>query len=309
MLDRLHSYPKVWNLGHPAIADLFDGEVVVQEKIDGSQFTFGVIDGMLHCRSKGAVIYLPCEDKLFKGACETAQALHEAGLLREGWQYRAEALMGPRHNTLVYERAPKGNLIIFDIDIGLENRISHPRDLDDEVQRLELEVVPTYAAGTIADVADLKALLDNDSCLGAVKVEGVVIKNYARWGKDGKMLMGKVVSEDFREKHSAAWTSANPKKRDIVEMLKETYRSERRWEKAIERLRDAGTLTSSPQDIGPLLKAVQVDIREECREEISAALFEHYWKDLSRGVVAGLPEFYKARLVAQQFEHKAEVVE
>ena len=216
--------------------------------------------------------------------------------------------MGPRHNTLVYERAPKGNLIIFDIDVGLEMRIAHPRDLDVEAGRLELEVVPTYTAGSITNVEDLKALLDNDSCLGGAKVEGVVIKNYGRWGKDGKMLMGKVVSEDFREKHRAVWTSANPKNRDIVEMLKATYRSERRWEKAIERLRDAGLLTSSPQDIGPLLKAIQVDIHEECREEISAALFGHFWKDLSRGIVAGFPEWYKARLVEQQFGHKEEVV-
>lgn len=29
------SYPKVWNLGHKAIADLLRGEVVVQEKVDG----------------------------------------------------------------------------------------------------------------------------------------------------------------------------------------------------------------------------------------------------------------------------------
>ena len=32
----LPSYPKVWNLGHPHIENLFDGPVVVQEKVDGS---------------------------------------------------------------------------------------------------------------------------------------------------------------------------------------------------------------------------------------------------------------------------------
>ena len=300
-MDRLHSYPKVWNLGHPAIAELFNGEVVVQEKIDGSQFTFGVIDGVLHCRSKGATIHLPTTDKLFAGACATAHRLAEAGVLREGWQYRGEAMMKAKHNTLEYARPPKDNVILFDVDVGLETRLAHPRDLVAEVERLGLEVVPTFFAGEITNVVELKALLERESVLGGAKIEGVVIKNYSRFCKDGKMLMGKVVSDDFREKHEAAGTSANPKNRDIVEMLKETYRSERRWEKAVERLRDAGTLSSSPQDIGALLKAVQVDVREECREEISNALFEHFWKDVSRGIIAGLPEWYKMRLMESQF--------
>lgn len=300
-MDRLHSYPKVWNLGHPAIADLFKGEVVVQEKVDGSQFTFGVIDGVLHCRSKGATIHLPTTDKLFAGACATAQRLADAGLLREGWQYRGEALMRAKHNTLEYARAPKDNIILFDVDVGLETRIAHPRDLGDEAERLELEVVPTFFVGEISNITELQALLNRESILGGAKIEGVVIKNYSRFWKDGKMLMGKVVSDDFREKHDAAWTSANPKRRDIVEMLKETYRSERRWEKAAERLRDRGELASSPRDIGALLKEVQLDVREECRDEIANALFEHFWKDLSRGIIAGLPEWYKQKLVESQF--------
>jgi ATP-dependent RNA circularization protein (DNA/RNA ligase family) len=36
------SYPSIYALGHRAIRELFDGPVVVEEKIDGSQFSFGV---------------------------------------------------------------------------------------------------------------------------------------------------------------------------------------------------------------------------------------------------------------------------
>ncbi len=42
--------------------------------------------------------------------------------------------------------------------------------------------------------ADLYALLEKESILGG-KVEGIVVKNYARFGKDKKVLMGKYVSE------------------------------------------------------------------------------------------------------------------
>ena len=94
-MSALRSYPKVWNLGHRAIKHLFDGPVVIQEKVDGSQFSFGAVDGVLECRSKGAQLHLPVKDKLFKGACETAQRLFDASSLVEGWVYRGEVLYGP----------------------------------------------------------------------------------------------------------------------------------------------------------------------------------------------------------------------
>jgi hypothetical protein len=308
VIDRLHSYPKVWTLGHAAVKDLLDGPVAIQEKIDGSQFTFGMVGGELHCRSKGARIHLPTTDKLFKGACETAQALFDAEYLIEGWQYRCEAMMGPRHNTLEYARPPKGNLILFDVDTGLEDRVppDHLREIGDI---LSIEVVPTLYEGNVHDLPALRSLLECESCLGGAKVEGIVIKNYARWGEDGKMLMGKLVSEAFKEKHQKAWQRSNPGRGDVLERLKDTYRSERRWEKAVQHLREAGELENSPRDIGPLLNEVKADIVYECRAEIADALFKAFWPKIKRGVTAGLPEWYKARLAERQFEaDEAELV-
>lgn len=302
-VERLHGYPKVWNMGHPAIADLFDGPVVVQEKLDGSQFTFGVIDGTLHLRSRRSTIHgVEAADTLFRTACETAARLMDEGLLEDGWQYRAEALCRPKHNTLEYGRAPECGMVLFDVDRGLEDRVAEPDELAAIGERLGLEVVPTLYEGKVASLDQLKALLDTPSMLGGeFGIEGVVVKNYARWGEDGKMLMGKVVRDDFREKHSKAWKKSNPGKGDIIEQLKDTYRSERRWEKAIERRRDDGQLQEAPQDIGPLLKDIQADVEEECRAEIADALFKAFWGDIRRGITAGFPEWYKARLAEQQF--------
>ena len=53
-----HSYPSIYNLGHAAVANLLAVPHQVQEKVDGSQFSFGrfVEDGKvrLRVRSKGA---------------------------------------------------------------------------------------------------------------------------------------------------------------------------------------------------------------------------------------------------------------
>lgn len=306
-MDRLHSYPKVWALGHPAIADLFDGPVVVQEKVDGSQFTFGVIGGQLRTRSKGVEIHgVDGAGKLFEGAVLTATALANAGRLTEGWQYRGEALCSPKHNSLTYARAPKGNVILFDVDVGLENRVADPGMLAAVASELGLECVPTLHHGSVGSLDELRGLLDRESCLGGAKVEGVVVKNYARWGKDGKMLMGKLVSDAFREVHAGEWKKTNPDRTDVLDRIRDTYRTDARWEKAIQHRREAGTLLDDPKDIGPLLKEIERDVKEECREQIASTLFEAFWGDIRRGLTFGFPEWYKRRLSEQQFARPTE---
>jgi hypothetical protein len=300
MIERLHSYPKVWALGHPAIRELFNGPVAVQEKIDGSQFSFGNIGGALHCRSHGAVIDPSSPQTLFAPAVEAAIALHDVGKLPDGWTYRAEAVYKPKHNTLTYGRAPESGMVVFDIDTGLESRML-PEDVQAEASRLGLEVVPTFFFGEISSTAELAGLLETESMLGGAKIEGVVAKNYARWGKDGKMLMGKYVSEAFKETHKNDWRQRNPTRTDIVEDIKKTYCNERRWEKAVERMRDAGKLELSPRDIGALMKAIPDDVLAECKDEIMSALFAHFWPDIKRGISAGFPEWYKNRLAESQF--------
>lgn len=61
---------------------------------------------------------------------------------------------------------------------------------------------------------------------------------------------------------------------------------------------------TSPRDIGPLLMEVAVDIEKECKDEILASLWSWAWPHLRRRVAHGLPEWYKERLLEQQFETK-----
>lgn len=298
------SYPKVYNMGHPAITDLFDGDVVVQEKVDGSQFSFAVVGGELRMRSKGAVIYDGNVPNLFAPAAETATALFRDGALREGWSYRAEALFRPRHNVLTYGRAPNEGMVLFDVDEGLEDRVSEPDRLRAIGDDLGLEVVPTLHVGEVPSIEFLKSLIAQ-SFLGEVEMEGVVVKNYARFNpKDGKMLMGKVVTEAFREVHKSVPYGKKPKK-DALAELTGRFRTEARWQKAVQRMAEAGSITHSPKDIGHLIKSVQQDIRDECEADIKEALYQWYIKDITRGATGGLPEWYKARLLERQFGEAA----
>ena len=92
----MHSFPKVYAVGHRAIAELFLGDVLVEEKVDGSQFSFCLSDSGLEFRSRGAVVYAE-NAGMFSLAVEAVKSI--ADLLHPGWTYRAEYLMKPKHNV------------------------------------------------------------------------------------------------------------------------------------------------------------------------------------------------------------------
>lgn len=303
MSHEMHSYPKVYTIGHRGVAELFLGDVLVEEKIDGSQFNFCRIGEEVQMRSRGAAVYTE-NAQMFAAAVNAVKEL--APRLHEGWGYRAEFLMKPKHNVLCYGRVPRFNLILFDVTTGDECYLTR-FEKEQEAERIGMEIVPVMYFGPVSKSEDILAFLERESVLGG-HVEGIVVKNYARFGMDKKVLMGKFVREDFKESHSKEWKAANPTISDIVERLIATLRHERRWEKAVERMRDAGILEHSPRDIGALIKEVQQDIRAEEMDFIRDKLAEWALPRIMRASSAGLPEWYKKRLLDSAFEGQPEEI-
>jgi len=294
-----HGYPKVYALGHNAIKDLLLDDVIVEEKIDGSQFSTGVFNNELKARSKGKQIIIDNPEKMFSKAIETIIELKP--LLHNGWTYRCEYLQKPHHNTLNYSRVPNKHIILFDINTGEEKYVSY-EEKKKEAERIGLEVVPLLFNGKLSETNKFIELLETESILGGVKIEGCIIKNYNRFGLDGKVLMGKYVSEKYKEVHDKEWRKANSQSKDIIQNLILSLKTEARWEKAIQHLRDGGTLTDSPKDIGELIKEVQKDMIEEYEEYIKETLYKYAKSKITRGIIAGLPEWYKEKLMNRQFE-------
>jgi len=291
-------YPSIYTIGHSATKDIFTTSVVVEEKIDGSQFSFKkVSDTEFIARSKNCVLEGDIQ-ALFQPAYETLKALLPQ--LRVGWTYRGEAVCRPKHNTLAYGRAPTGGFILFDVDDGLQNYMSR-KEKEAEAKRLGLEIVPAFFEGTIDKFEDLQNLLMTDSYLGGCKIEGFVVKNYSLFTIDKKVMMGKFVSEAFKEKHSKDWKNAHPGKNDVLANLIAIYRHENRWKKALQHLRDAGQLKGEPSDIGLLMKEIALDIQKEETEIIKDKLFQWAWKHIAKGVINGMPEWYKEQLAKGAF--------
>lgn len=294
-----HSYPKIFNLGHYALAELFSDPVIVEEKIDGSQFSFGRFGDELKCRSKGMQIVVDAPEKLFQVAVDQVKKRFEQ--LRDGWTYRAEYLQKPKHNALAYDRVPTDNLIIFDISPAEETYLSY-QEKSVEATRIGLECVPIISSGHLENAAEVLKLLDQVSVLGGQKIEGVVFKNYKRFGPDKKVLMGKHVSEAFKEVHKNDWAKSNPGKGDVVQLLSEQYRSKARWNKSIQHLKEKGEIENSPRDIGKILKGIAEDIHLECEQEIKAELYKWALPHIKRAAIRGFPDWYKEQLVNVQFD-------
>jgi len=299
-----HSYPKIFSLGHAALEGLFRDSVIVEEKIDGSQISFGVFkedsgEAGLRIKSKGATINAESPESLFDKAVEYLKSVQH--LMVSGYAYRAEYLRQPKHNTLAYDRTPQNNLIIFDINPAQESYLSH-KEKTEQAKMLGLETVPLLYSGFITNPDQLKGLLETTSCLGGQKIEGVVVKNYSQFGKDGHVLMGKHVSERFREAHQVEWKTTNQKQGNVLANLIDRFKTPARWDKAIIHLKEQGRLMNEPRDIGPLLEAVQEDTKDECEAEIKEILFSWACPHLLRGVTHGFPEYYKNKLLESAFK-------
>lgn len=303
-----HSPGSIYNLGHRAVAELLQHPVQVQEKVDGSFFAFGVFlddqgEPKLSIRSKGSMIYPEAPPGIFAGAVATVRDLYDKGFLIPGYMYRGEALQRPKHNTLHYSRTPKDHIILFDVAVDEESFLDYGA-LDAQGERLGLEVVPQLWTGEGLSAGQLREFLSRDSVLGGQKIEGVVIKPLVPlFGPDKKRLTAKYVSEHFREVHVGEWQKSNPGGSDILATLGAKYGTPARWDKAVIHLRERGIIQGDrPQDIGPCIKEIPADIWKEEEEAILRDIMKWARPHLDRMFTRGFPEYYKQRLLEQQFE-------
>lgn len=297
-------YPKIFSIGTKYIQDIFDGEVDLEEKLDGSQFSMASIGGELHMRSKGAIQYRENPDAMFRQAVD-----YVAGLdLPDRVVFYCEYLRTPKHNTLKYDRVPKNNLMLFGASDVTGTTFCGHQYIEKWAAKLNIEPVPLLFSGTIKSVEELMGFLDRESFLGGAKIEGVVVKNYGKafllGGQPIPLMAGKLVSESFKEVHRTQWKQGHTGK-GRWETFKDGFCTEARWMKATQHLAESGRLEHTPRDIGTLIKEVQRDIIEEEEDYIKDFLFKEFGQEVLKRAIAGLPDWYKKHLAEQAFENVA----
>lgn len=308
----MRKYIKVQHLGDRLISDLLDGAVVMEEKVDGSQFRIRITQDGIQCGSKGVDFTDAETDKNFKLGVEAANknfvdiTMPEGGVI----DIFAEYLQSPHHNTLSYERIPANHLMIF--DVIQENRDGslyfYPPAAKREFSlKHGFEPIPTLFEGSGTELTQEKIneVLKGTSALGKESIEGVVIKNYNKFYDpikfpyyQGMFKAGKYVRAEFTERNKTEWNA----KKGGIEQLLESLTVPARWVKAVQHLKDSGQLAENMTDMCLLIPEITRDFEEEEKENIKDLLWGIYRKQIIHAVQRGFPEWYKQRLLGQQFE-------
>lgn len=289
-------FQKIHQLGTRYTHGIFEGPVEITEKIDGSQFGFGLLEGKLICRSRGNYLNLENPEKMFKKGVDYIKSIQDK--LPNNVSFYAEYLAKPKHNALAYERVPKNHFALY--AIKKDGIFLKRKELHFWADALEIDAVPILGFGTIdtpESIADLNQLLDRESYLGGQKIEGFVIKNYNKsFVIDDiiyTIMCAKVVSDTFKERNHKS-----PKQgKDLFLAFCESFRTEARWEKALIHLQEGGLIKNQSKDIGLLIKETHKDILEEHEEEIKEFLFKHFSKQVLKTSTNGLPEWYQNKLM------------
>lgn len=296
-------FAKIFPLGHRIIKSIFDDVVEITEKVDGSQFSFGVIDGELVCKSKRTTLTLDKSESQFHPAVDHVKKI--ADKLHPNWMYFGETLKSPRHNVIKYDRVPLNHIALFGIYDVTERLWLSCDHQTPEALRLEIDMVPVLFNG-IANLEICQQLINKVSFLGGSNIEGIVIKNYEKSVMIGdvvfSVMCGKWVHDAFKEKHSDL-ASRGGKKKDSWEGFCEGFLHENRWRKAIRHLADDGKVLGEPQDIGPLIKEIHNDIVEEEKDEILEFLWKQHSPHLLRKSIQGFPEWYKEQIASGGLEN------
>lgn len=307
------SYTKILTLGSSMTENALAGDIIIQEKIDGSQFSFGLNeDKQLVFRSKSVAMYIDNFSQMFQEGIQYVTSIEK--LIKERFEsdtyFYCEYLRQPVHNTLKYEKIPKNHLILF--DILSKGAWAKRNDLEAAAVILGIDVIPELWKGNLGKYLReknekgystpgdfFKRMTETViSCLGNEIIEGVVIKNYEQTillGGHVFPLFTKFVREGFKERNDLNWKTGSRKGK--TEEYISSFQNENRWKKALFYLRDKGLLQNHPKDLALLIPRVKEDIIEEEKENIKNFFYNTYKDEIVRTATRGLPEWYKLHLL------------
>lgn len=288
----LSDYSKIHEMYHREVYRMKGHQVVIQEKIDGSQISFGRKGEKLLVRSKNQMIDIENPDGMFAPAVE----MIKSKILPDGYVFRGEYLKTSKHNVLDYDRIPKDHIISYDVERkdGSNNYLD-PVIVREIAAALGFETVPTLWAGLFDDIDQelIDELMKNQSILGGQLIEGLVIKCYNLFDSRDKTLMCKFVRPEVREMITGR---RGKSRRDVIEEIGDRLSTPARFEKAVQHLRDSNMLVDEPKDIGVLMRELNRDFEEHV-DEIKNLLYDNFRKDIIRVANRGFAEWYKAKLL------------
>jgi len=327
----IRRYPKVKNLGDRALKHLFDGEIELSSKLDGSNwriyldknnlFELGThnqegvemlkarIEMTKQNRGKHDMFDLAIEqsEKLIPKLKKIIQKYNLDNITLYTEYLRTET-----HGAIHYSRIPKNHLYLFgtiSVKDGIERNLK-TKGLIKLANYLDIEPVNILFEGEIHNPEDLEKYLNTDSVLGGTKIEGIVIKNYnqtypidllSTQAYVGFPLMGKLVSDKFREVQDKSWKK---QKIPVEDKIAEMYLTEARFTKAIQHLKEEGKITYEKKDLGVLIPEFINDLLSEEKETIEKMIADEFYEKFKRRCSSFVVHKYVDFLTQKQFQEE-----
>jgi len=200
--DWLPRYQHIERLGHADVEGLLDGEVIVQEKLDGANATVAIEreTGRLVIASRNSAVSVAGDPPTgFRGLVEYVLGNDPLQVLAAAYIVRGEWLVP--HSVKDYAPDTYKHFYVFDCQRYDTGEYVHPDEWLKVADELGCRYVPTVICLLDPTPAQIAELVVGPSALGAPKREGVIAKRYGFVNRFGRVTWGKVVGEDFQQRH------------------------------------------------------------------------------------------------------------
>lgn len=295
----MQSYQKINGMHKPEVEGILEGNITVEEKLDGSQFRIHIdTNGEVHCGSHHQE--LSNIDSNFKIPVDEAIKIFSSFKPTHDVVIFTEYIGKNKQNAIAYERIPKHLFVVFDVTINGEYLDREHKEAFCALQGLEVTPLLYGGLGIGLTENTIKELLTTPSFLGHQagfdRIEGIVIKNYdKKYTFDeghslyGHFMCGKIVNDEFKEKTK----TGKPRGGNELDALKASVATKARWRKAIQHLKESGDLKGLDSDIPLLIREIMTDLKAEEESTIKEELYKLFGKEVIKSSVNGFVSWYQ----------------
>jgi len=208
LIDGISKYQHVSRITNDETEGLLDGEVIVQNKIDGANFNVAWTSERGHIiASRNSAKSLGGEPKVgFRGAVE--YCLNHPGimLISKRFILRGEWLV--RH-SLNYPKDSMHHFYVFDVQRYEDHSYLHPDAYIPLLEKYSIRYIPILARLTNPSIEELTKLVEGPDEFGAEQKEGIVIKRYDFVNKYERVQWGKIIHPSFEIKNKLVFKPKN----------------------------------------------------------------------------------------------------
>jgi hypothetical protein len=284
------TYRKIKRIGDDENKDIFSNlndEIIIQEKIDGGNFRFAVVNNQLIFGSRTQQLQESKEHKYEKNFQKCIS--HVKGKLsnKDLTKYNHLIFYGENcvRHTMAYNWDKIPSFLGFDIKNLQTERYLEYKEVERIYKELELDLVPLIKickASEITEINDDLVPISEYSLESAKdqKAEGIVFKNY------NKQIFAKYVRDAFKERNSVVF-GGNPKYNKVDDTNNGDfvfkYCTNQRIEKLVWKKIDLGNKLGM-QLMGHLIRETYLDIIEEEWKEILTSNWKLDFKNIRKSI-------------------------